>query len=69
VVGWRNGAGGALNTLATFTTAVTSPAAFVAQTLGTITNAAIPAGAIITVSIAKTGTGVQLPSGSVLVLS
>lgn len=65
VVGWRDGAGGALQTLATLTTQVSGGGSWVAFTtkdMGAITNAVISAGGVLTVSIAKASTGVQLPS-------
>jgi hypothetical protein len=68
VAGWRNGSGGALQTLATLTTAATSPAAFQPTSLGAVTNPAMPAGAVLTFSIAKSGAGVQLPAGLIVVI-
>lgn len=64
VVGWRDGAGGAKSTLATLTTQVAggSWVAFTTKDMGTVTNAVIAAGGVLTVSIAKASTGVQLPS-------
>ena len=64
VVGWRDGVGGALKTLATLTTQVASGSwvAFTTKDMGTITNAVIPTGGVITYSVAKASTGTQLPS-------
>lgn len=67
-VGWRDGAGGALKTLATLTTAATSPQAFQPTSFGAVTNAALPPGAVLTYSLAKSGTGVQLPSGLIVLI-
>lgn len=55
-----DGAGGARSTVATLTT-TTNWVAFTAKDCGAITNAAVPAAGIITITITKGGTGVTLP--------
>ena len=64
VVGWRDGAGGALNTICTLITNVANGnwVAFTTKDMGTVTNAVIAAGGVITYSIAKASTGTQCPS-------
>jgi hypothetical protein len=58
-----DGAGGARSTVATLVTNVAggSWVAFTAKDMGAITNATVPAGGIITITIAKGAAGVQLP--------
>lgn len=63
----RDGIGGAPVTVATLTTTV-SWAAFVPVSLGTITNAALAPGNVLTLSISKGGTGVVVPAGELIVL-
>lgn len=59
----RNADGSNPVTIATFaTTGSNSLAAFVALSVGAITNGALTVGQLITMTIAKGGTGVQLPS-------
>ena len=65
VIGWRDGVGGTLNTLCTLTTQVSGGGSWVAFTtkdMGTVTNAVLTAGAVLTASIAKAASGVQLPA-------
>jgi hypothetical protein len=61
---WRDGAGGAASTLATLITNVAggSWVAFTTKDMGAITNAAVPAGGVLTYTVAKASTGTQLPS-------
>jgi hypothetical protein len=68
----RDGAGGAAATVcsaATTTTGTGNCTAFVPKSLGTITNAALAAGNVLTLTIAKTGNGVQLPAGQWVVVT
>jgi hypothetical protein len=65
VIGWRNGSGGSLNTLAAINTQVTgggSWVAFAVKDMGSIANAVLPPGAVMTISVAKTASGIQLPA-------
>lgn len=64
----RDGAGGASAAVATKTTATGSWTAFVPVSLGTITNGTLVAGDVLTVAITKTGNGVVVPSGTLVVL-
>lgn len=63
----RDGAGGAASSVAALTTTA-SWTAFVPASLGAISNGALAAGAILTLTIAKGGTGVVVPSGTLVVL-
>lgn len=66
----RDGAGGAASTVASVTTKITGGSgdwtAFVPVSLGTLSNAALAAGALLTFTIAKSGTGVAVPAGQVV---
>jgi hypothetical protein len=64
----RDGAGGASAAVATKTTATGSWTAFVPVSLGTITNGTLVAGDVLTAAITKTGNGVVVPSGTLVVL-
>lgn len=61
----RDGAGGSSSAIASLATDVAggSWTAFVAKSLGTLSNTAVAAGAILTAAIAKTGNGVVVPAG------
>lgn len=67
----RDAAGANPATIATLVTNVAggSWTAFVAKSLGAITNAALAAGAILTFEIAKTGNGVVVPDGRLEVVT
>jgi hypothetical protein len=68
----RDGAGGAAATVASIATTTAGSGnitAFVPKSLGTITNAALAAGNVLTLTIAKTGNGVQLPAGQWVVVT
>lgn len=60
----RDGAGGAAATVATLITNVATGnwTAFVPKTMGALTNASIPAGGVLTYTVAKASTGTQLPA-------
>jgi hypothetical protein len=60
----RDGAGGAAATVATLITNVAggSWVAFTPKSMGTLTNATIPAGGVLTYAVAKASTGTQLPA-------
>jgi hypothetical protein len=61
----RNGAGGGASTIVTATSKVTGGialAGFTQVSLGTLANAALPAGAIVTVQVEKSGAGKALPT-------
>lgn len=61
----RDGAGGAASTVVALTTEITGSGdwtAFTKVDLGTLANAVIPAGAVLTKTVAKAASGVQLPS-------
>lgn len=66
----RDGAGGGADAVATLATQVAdgSWTAFVHKSLGTLSNAAVVAGDVVTVAIAKTGNGVAVPRGTLYVL-
>lgn len=63
----RDGAGGAAATVAQLTTTA-SWTAFVPVSLGTITNGALSPGNVLTVEIAKGGSGVAVPASQLVVI-
>lgn len=71
-VSQRDGIGGAAASVAAKTTKITGGSgdwtAFVPVSLGTLTNASLIAGSVLTLTIAKAGTGVAIPSGTLVVL-
>lgn len=70
-VAWRDGAGGGAQAVASQTTKITGGsgdwAAFVAEDLGTITNATVAPGAVLTFAQAKASSGVAVPAGALIV--
>lgn len=66
----RDGAGGGSSSVASKTTQVTGSGnltAFVPLDLGTVSNASMTAGNVLTVAISKTGTGVVVPAGTFII--
>lgn len=65
----RDGVGGSASTVASYTTNVAggSLTAQVTKSLGTITNASVAAGSILTFEITKGGSGVAVPAGQLLI--
>lgn len=70
IVDQRDGAGGAAANIATLATDVAGGnwTAYQGKSLGALTNAAVLAGALLTVEITKAGNGVVVPSGVLVVV-
>lgn len=67
----RDGAGGAASTVASKTTKITGGSgdwtAFSKIDMGSLSNAVLAAGSVLTATVAKSGTGVQLPGWALVV--
>lgn len=65
----RDGAGGGASTVAAITTTAVAGnwSAFVPVSLGTLSNASVAAGNVLTFAISKGGTGVVVPAGTLIV--